>query len=157
MKRLQRSTFVMTDLQHEREIFEAAMDIPPSEARDAYLQQACGEDSALRHRIIALLRASESAIGFLPGTPEQQPFSAEDASLSEGPRTVIGRYKLLEPIGEGGFGVVYMAEQTEPEWHDQVLAWRRVDRREIRTAHTQSFPDTQVAHGLRATGFELIT
>ena len=104
----------MKDSHRERDIFEAAMDITSPKARDIYLQQACGEDSALLQRILALLRVNESMSGFLPGVSEQLPFSVEAASTSEGPGTVIGRYKLLEPIGEGGFGFVYMAEQTEP-------------------------------------------
>src|SRR6185369_3968813 len=58
-------------------------------------------------RVETLLRAHDAAGGFLQSTVAVEP-------PHEGPGTIIGRYKLLQQIGEGGFGVVYMAEQLEP-------------------------------------------
>src|SRR5689334_5548891 len=101
----------------EQSVFAEALACATSEARTAYLNDACGTDSALRQRVEALLRAADLAGDFL----EQPPDGLSDADstsmvneLSEQPGDRIGRYKLLEQIGEGGCGVVYMAEQEEP-------------------------------------------
>jgi hypothetical protein len=102
---------------HQREaaLFDVAMELPPQE-RAAYLDQVCGGDAALRQRIEALLKAGESSCAFLdsPADPEvARPTIVLPSSLEKaGDR--IDRYKLLEQIGEGGCGVVYMAEQPEP-------------------------------------------
>jgi serine/threonine protein kinase len=102
---------------HQREaaLFDAAMDLPP-EQRAAYLDQACGDDAALRQRIESLLKASESQCEFLdsPRDLERGPTPQLTVPPSEKPGDRIGRYKLLQRIGEGGCGVVYMAEQEEP-------------------------------------------
>ena len=102
---------------HQREaaLFDAAMDLPP-EQRAAYLDQACGDDAALRQRLESLLKASESQCEFLdsPRDPELGQTLQVTVPLSEKPGDRIGRYKLLQRIGEGGCGVVYMAEQEEP-------------------------------------------
>jgi serine/threonine protein kinase len=94
-------------------IFDAAIELPPAQ-RAAYLQEACAGDNALRQRVEALLCAHETAESFMespvlgprPEIPAVKP--------SEQPGDRIGRYKLLQQIGEGGCGVVYMAEQEEP-------------------------------------------
>jgi len=93
-----------------REIFANALELATLEERERYLAQACGADRALRQEIESLLAAHQAGGGFL------QPRLARRAESppGEGPGTVIGRYKLLEQIGEGGFGVVFMAEQLEP-------------------------------------------
>src|SRR5438477_2327396 len=93
----------------EKEIFEQALDITPAEERLRFLTSACGKDAALLARVQALLRADESGESFLPEQPK-----ATVVELSKKPGDRIGRYKLLQQIGEGGCGVVYMAEQEEP-------------------------------------------
>jgi serine/threonine protein kinase/WD40 repeat protein len=109
----------------ERELaaFSTARKLPATE-RMAYLDQACAGDPSLRRRVEELLRASEDAESFLqqPAPGAQRPDAASASSTSQvdvealgekaGDR--IGRYKLLQQIGEGGCGVVYMAEQEEP-------------------------------------------
>ncbi|MBE0545609.1 MAG: protein kinase [Verrucomicrobia bacterium] len=104
----------MPEMNREKEIFEQALDLESPEARGAFIRQACGGDEALLQRIHALLKASDTAPDFLPeGTIRVDP-DQPGGGLTEGPGTVIGRYKLLEQIGEGGFGFVFMAEQLEP-------------------------------------------
>ena len=102
----------------EQEIFEQALGLPSPEAREAYLLSACGQNLNLRRGVDELLAAFNAAgeLDFLPtGDPSQEPRTVRvDARLDEGPGSVIGRYKLLQQIGEGGMGVVYMAEQEEP-------------------------------------------
>ena len=97
----------------EAAVFGATLRLPSGE-RAAYLDEACGGDSALRQRIEELLRASEEAGAFLQNPAAVPPGGTIPASPAEKPGDLIGRYKLLQQIGEGGCGVVYMAEQTEP-------------------------------------------
>jgi serine/threonine protein kinase len=94
-----------------REIFVAAVKLTP-DRWDAYLMEACGDDETLRDRVRNLLSAHREAGSFLE--PLTSPAVTTDEALSERPGTLIGPYKLLEPIGEGGFGAVFLAEQIEP-------------------------------------------
>jgi serine/threonine protein kinase/tetratricopeptide (TPR) repeat protein len=98
----------------EEEIFEAASKLPP-EQRGAYFQNACGDDAPLRARIEGLLKAHDEAGGFM-AEPAATPRKTIVLTLppDEKPGDKIGRYKLLQQIGEGGCGIVYMAEQEEP-------------------------------------------
>jgi serine/threonine protein kinase/tetratricopeptide (TPR) repeat protein len=96
----------------DREIFAGALECASPDARAAYLDSACGGDAELRARVEALLQAHDHAGRFL--VDNDPPRNEPALTAHEGPGTHIGRYKLLEHIGEGGFGVVYMAEQQEP-------------------------------------------
>src|SRR5262245_44781867 len=92
-------------------IFNNAPELPDPAVRAAYLKEACQEDAALRERVEKLLQAHDEAGGFFsrplsPAAPVQS--QAATASLAmEKTGDVIGRYKLLQQIGEGGCGVVY--------------------------------------------------
>src|SRR5438270_4229359 len=94
-------------------IFKAAVNLSP-ERRAAYLDQACGTNHALRREVESLLRAHDEPGGFLQSQVARQAATVDEPPLTERPGTVIGPYKLLQQIGEGGMGVVYMAEQQEP-------------------------------------------
>ncbi len=87
-------------------IFHAARTRDAGAERDAYLDGACGDDADLRARVDALLAAHDEASDFLEAPAVE--------GAQEGPGSSIGVYKLLQEIGEGGMGVVYMAEQEKP-------------------------------------------
>src|SRR5262245_28420677 len=91
------------------EVFDQAKARPTGPERERFLSEACQDDPSLKDQVISLLDAHEAAGDFLRN-------AAHPASVSETEKAGdrIGRYKLLEQIGEGGCGVVYMAEQEEP-------------------------------------------
>src|SRR5438477_2465427 len=93
-------------------IFDAAIELPP-ERRAAYVLAACAGEDLLRQRVEALLRAHDSAGTFMDSLAVV-PRGSTVVDPAERPGDRIGRYKLLQQIGEGGCGVVYMAEQEEP-------------------------------------------
>jgi WD40 repeat protein/serine/threonine protein kinase len=101
---------------NEEELFAAAVVLSPTE-REAYLARVCAGDPGRRTRLEALLRSHEEARSFMESPPEA---ALAYAVTRQAPRPEaaagdqIGRYKLLQVIGEGGCGVVYMAEQEEP-------------------------------------------
>jgi len=94
------------------DIFNEARAKAAAEERDAYLRSACGDDDSLRRQVEVLLHAHEQAGGFLKETIHATA-PANDLAI-ERAGVMIGRYKLLQEIGEGGFGQVFMAEQKEP-------------------------------------------
>src|SRR5713101_6879211 len=95
-------------------IFSEALDLPLSE-RAAYLDRACAGDQKLRQRVEGLLLTHDQAGGFLERPPVEMAIGSRlGAFAGEKPGDRIGRYKLLQQIGEGGCGIVFMAEQEEP-------------------------------------------
>jgi hypothetical protein len=92
------------------DIFLNAQQLASAEEQAASLAKACGGDVELRRRIEAMLRDAAGAENFFRG--EELVGFGGDERLTEGPGSVIGSYKLLQKIGEGGMGVVYMAEAT---------------------------------------------
>ena len=111
---------------NERDIFLNALEKTDARERAAFLDAACGSDQALRRGVEELLREQETVGAFLeepalngardskPGAGVGPGGTALVAAITEKPGDRIGHYKLLQVIGEGGCGVVYMAEQEEP-------------------------------------------
>jgi len=96
------------------EIFHEAVEIADPTKRAAYLDQVCQGNTGLRSEVEALLKADQQVGDFLETPGVAQSITLDSMPSLEGPGTRIGRYELVELIGEGGMGLVYLAEQTEP-------------------------------------------
>jgi serine/threonine protein kinase/tetratricopeptide (TPR) repeat protein len=95
-------------------VFDHVLELETPTERKAYLDAACAEDPQLRGKVEALLQAYQDAGSFLEAPPAVPGGTQAYEPVCEGPGTRIGPYKLLQQIGEGGMGVVYMAEQEQP-------------------------------------------
>jgi WD40 repeat protein/serine/threonine protein kinase len=100
----------MSTLNVVESIFITALEKETPEARAAYLAEACAGDANLRRCVERLLSAHARADSILPGLP----VPGEPPPIEERPGSVVGPYKLRQQLGEGGFGVVFMAEQEQP-------------------------------------------
>src|SRR5437870_7611091 len=112
------------DLQKARELFLHAVGKLPPEQWDGYVAESCGSDAELEQQLGRLLQVHREAGSFLDrpaaaigATGAFTPSPGKEMA-AHSPRdcagTIIGPYKLLQQIGEGGMGTVYMAEQTQP-------------------------------------------
>jgi serine/threonine protein kinase/WD40 repeat protein len=105
---------VPVDPERVQAIFLEAAEQESAAGRVAVLDRQCGGDAELRQRVEALLRAHDASGAFLEPPATDKVATIDELPVAERPGTIIRQYKLLEQIGEGGFGVVFMAEQTQP-------------------------------------------
>jgi WD40 repeat protein/serine/threonine protein kinase len=104
----------MDNLSAVEAIFFAALNKCSPEERAAYLEATCGADAELLRSVERLLNAQPKVGSFLQAAALGPAATVEEPGITEGPGARIGPYKLLQQIGEGGMGIVYMAEQEHP-------------------------------------------
>jgi tetratricopeptide (TPR) repeat protein len=97
-----------------KSIFLKALELSSPSERHAFLDAQCGDAEDLRRDVEGLLQHVEQLGSFLEAAPRELPVTSDEPDAAEGHGTVIGPYKLLQAIGEGGMGTVWMAEQTQP-------------------------------------------
>jgi serine/threonine protein kinase/uncharacterized protein HemY len=95
------------------EIFLKALEFDSQEERQAYIEEACSDSPDIRREVQSLLEADQQAGNFLE-SPVEPVVATLEPPKSEPVRTLIGPYRLLQQIGEGGMGIVYMAQQERP-------------------------------------------
>ena len=114
---------------NDLEVFTAALDVPEAEQKD-FVRRMCAGDENLLRRVLVLLEVHRSADDFLDRSPMgERSGGDETSSVGEKTGDRIGRYKLVQQIGEGGWGVVFMAEQEEPVRRRPKLGGRQRPRR----------------------------
>src|SRR5947209_13169987 len=96
------------------ELFLQALELRSPGERQEHLDGACAGDAPLRAEVESLLEASARAGSFLEPPAPAPAVTVDGAPVVDRPGTAIGPYKLLQQIGEGGMGTVFMAEQTQP-------------------------------------------
>ena len=111
----------------EQTIFIEALEKEDPAERTAFLDRACAGDPALRQRVERLLLRHGQGDSFL----EQPAATLDQPAGAESPGTVIGPYQLLQQIGEGGMGTVYLAEQTQPVQRKVALKVIKADRKSV--------------------------
>src|SRR5262245_59755155 len=95
-------------------IFHAARDIPDPDRRREYVRETCGGTGVRVAHLEALLAAADAPDSLLDRPAGSDSVATIDHRIAVSAGTVIGPYKLIEQIGEGGMGTVWMAQQTEP-------------------------------------------
>src|SRR3974390_2202343 len=101
----------MNDPNRIQAVFFLAVEAADPHARAQVLARECGADAELRQRVEALLQAHDASAGFVDRPPLPVVSTVDEPRRIEAQGSKIGPYKLLQQLGEGGMGIVYMAEQ----------------------------------------------